>query len=54
LEHGSTRVIRRMRAACGPWAFRVVVVPVVIVWGEMITARNFLRGLKRRAEGRAS
>lgn len=51
LEHGRTRVVRRMRAVCRPWAFRVVVMPVVIVWGEMITARKFLRGLKRRAEG---
>lgn len=54
LNHGRTRVVRRMRAVCRPWAFRVVVFPVVIVWGEMITARNFLRGLKRRAEGGVS
>ena len=54
LEHGRTRLVRRMRAACRPWAFRVVVMPVVIVWGELITARNFLRGLNRRAEGGSS
>jgi hypothetical protein len=28
--------------------------PVVIVCDEMITARNFLRGLKPRAKGGAS
>ena len=50
LEHGRTRLIYRMRAVCRPWPFRVVVVPVVVIWGEMITTRNLLRGLKRRAE----
>ena len=49
-EPGTTRVIRRMRLRCGPWLFRVYVVPIVLVWGEEITARNFLRGVKRRAE----
>jgi hypothetical protein len=49
-EPGTTRVVRRMRLRCGPWLFRVYVVPIVLVWGEEITARNFLRGVKRRAE----
>jgi hypothetical protein len=49
-EPGTTPVIRRMRLSCGPWPFRAYVVPVVLVWGEAITARNLLRGVKRRAE----
>jgi glyoxylase-like metal-dependent hydrolase (beta-lactamase superfamily II) len=49
-EPGTTRLIRRMRLSCGPWPFRAYVVPVVLIWGEAITARNFLRGVKRRAE----
>ncbi len=40
-----------MRLTCGPWPFRLVAVPVVLIWGEVITARNLLRGIKRRAEG---
>ena len=47
---GTTRLIRRMRLRCGPRAFRVYVVPVVLIWGEAITARNLLGGIKRRAE----
>lgn len=54
LEDTRTRVLRRMRVVCRPWPFRLVVLPIVMVWGEMITARNFLRGLRRRSEGGAS
>ena len=49
-EPGRTRVVRRMRMSCGPWPFRALVVPIVLIWGEAITARNLLRGVKRRAE----
>jgi glyoxylase-like metal-dependent hydrolase (beta-lactamase superfamily II) len=49
-EPGTTRLIRRMRLRCRPWPFRVYAVPVVLIWGEAITARNLLRGIKRRAE----
>ena len=49
-EPGKTRVIRRMRMRCGPWPFWAYVVPIVLIWGEAITARNLLRGVKRRAE----
>ena len=35
---------------CGPWPFRAYVAPIVLIWGEAITARNLLRGVKRRAE----
>ena len=49
-EPGTTRLIRRMRLSCAPRAFRAYVVPVVLIWGEAITARNLLRGIKRRAE----
>lgn len=51
-EPGRTRLIRRMRLRCEPWPFRAYVVPVVLIWGEVITARNLLRGISRRAEGR--
>ena len=43
-------LVRRMRLRCGPLGFRALAVPVVLVWGEAITARHFLRGVKRRAE----
>lgn len=49
-QPGTTRLIRRMRLNCRPWPFRAYAVPVVLIWGEAITARNFLRGIKRRAE----
>jgi hypothetical protein len=49
-DSARTRVVRRMRVTCRPLAFRVVAVPLVLIWGELITARNFLCGLKRRAE----
>ncbi len=49
-DAGTTRLVRRMRMACGPWWFRLIAVPVVLGWGETITAHNFLRGVKRRAE----
>jgi glyoxylase-like metal-dependent hydrolase (beta-lactamase superfamily II) len=49
-EPGTTRLIRRMRLRCGPWPFRAYAVPVVLIWGEAITARNLLRGIKKRAE----
>ncbi len=49
-EPGRTRLIRRMRLTCGPRPFRAIAVPIVLIWGEAITARNLLRGIKRRAE----
>ena len=49
-EPGTTRLIRRMRLTCAPWPFRLYVIPVVLIWGEAITARHLLRGIKRRAE----
>ena len=52
LTDSQTRVVRRVRMACRPLAFRLVAVPIVLIWGE-ITARNFLRGVKRRAEDRS-
>lgn len=45
-----TRLVRRMRMTCGPWPFRLLVVPIVLAWGDWITERNFLRGVKQRAE----
>jgi len=50
LEGARTRVVRRMRCRCEPWSFAALALPVVYVWGEWITARQFLRGLARRAE----
>jgi hypothetical protein len=52
LPDGTTRVIRRMRMTCRPLWFRLLVVPGVWMWGEWITARKLLQGLKRRAENR--
>ena len=49
-QPGTTRLIRRMRLSCGPWPFRAFAFPVVLIWGEAITARNLLGGIKRRAE----
>jgi hypothetical protein len=49
-QPGKTRVVRRMRMRCEPWPFRALAIPIVLLWGEWITARNFLRGVKRRAE----
>jgi hypothetical protein len=49
-EPGKTRLVRRMRMACGPWPFRALALPIVLLWGDAITARNFMRGVKRRAE----
>jgi hypothetical protein len=49
-EPGTTRLIRRMRLTCGPWPFRLLAVPSVLIWGEAVTAHNLLRGVKRRAE----
>ena len=49
-EPGTTRLIRRMRLSCRPGLFRAYAVPVVLIWGEAITAQNLLRGIKRRAE----
>jgi hypothetical protein len=37
---GTTRLIRRMRLSCGPWRFRAYAVPIVLVWGEAITAQH--------------
>src|SRR5664280_1693994 len=50
VEPGRTRLVRRMRMTCGPWPFRLLAVPIVLVWGDWVTERNFLRGVKRRAE----
>lgn len=50
VEAGRTRLVRRMRMTCGPWPFRLLAVPIVLVWGDWVTERNFLRGVKRRAE----
>lgn len=46
---GATRLVRRMRLSCGPRLFAVYAVPIVLAWGEAITARRLLRGLTRRA-----
>lgn len=50
LDDTRTRVVRRARANSEPPLFRLLTLPVVAIWGEVITARNLLRGVKRRAE----
>ncbi len=47
---GTTRMVHRVRFSAEPLAFRLLVVPVVLIWGEAITTRRFLRGLRSRAE----
>jgi len=34
VEPGRTRLVRRMRMTCGPWPFRLLAVPIVLVWGD--------------------
>lgn len=46
----STRLVRRCRFTSEPGAFRLLTVPVVLLWGEALTARRFIRGIKQRAE----
>jgi hypothetical protein len=50
LDDGRTRLLRRVRMTSDPWAFRLLTVPVVLIWGEAVTARKSLQGLRRRAE----
>jgi len=33
-EPGKTQIIRRMRLTCGPWPFRAIARPIVLIWGE--------------------
>jgi hypothetical protein len=47
---GTTRMVHRVRFCAEPPLFRLVAVPVVLVWGEAITTRRFLRGVRSRAE----
>jgi hypothetical protein len=49
-SQGQTRVVRRAQLRCGPWPFTPYAVVVVLLWGEVITTRQFLRGITRRAE----
>ena len=38
----STRLVRRCRFTSEPGAFRLLTVPVVLLWGEALTARRFI------------
>ena len=33
-------MVRRMRAACRPLAFRLIAVPILLIWGELITGEE--------------
>src|SRR5450759_496626 len=47
----STRLVSPMSLhSSEPGAFRLLTVPVVLLWGEALTARRFIRGVKQRAE----
>lgn len=48
--NGTTRIVHRVRFSAEPPAFRLLAVPVVLIWGEAITSRRFLRGVRSRAE----
>jgi hypothetical protein len=43
-------MVHRVRFTAEPMAFRLLAVPVVLIWGEAITTRRFLRGVRSRAE----
>jgi hypothetical protein len=45
-----TRLILRTRSNYGPRLYRALTTPLILVGGEILTARKMLRGIKRRAE----
>lgn len=53
VDPARTRLVRRARANGRPWPFRWYATAVVVIWGEVITGRKFLRGIQRRAEAPA-
>jgi len=48
---GNTRLILRTRANYGPRLYRALTMPLILVGGELFTARKMLYGIKRRVEG---
>ena len=50
-DESNTRLILRTRANYGPWLYRALTMPFVLVGGEFFTARKMLYGIKRRVEG---
>jgi hypothetical protein len=49
-EAHSTRLILRTRANYGPRLYRALTLPLILVGGEILTARKMLLGIKRRTE----
>ena len=47
----ATRLILRTRANYAPRLYRLVTLPLILMGGEILTARKMLFGIKRRAEG---
>jgi hypothetical protein len=47
---GDTRPDLRTRANYGPRPYRALTMPILLVGGEVFTARKTLYGIKRRAE----
>jgi hypothetical protein len=48
----NTRLILRTRANYGPRLYRALTLPLILVGGEILTARKMLQGIKRRVESR--
>jgi proline iminopeptidase len=46
----NTRLIQRTRSNYGPRPYRALTMPLILVGGEVLTARKMLNGIKRRAE----
>ena len=46
----NTRLIMRTRSNYGPPLYRALTMPLILVGGEIFTARKMLYGIKRRAE----
>ena len=46
----STRLVLRTRANYAPRLYRVLTLPLILVGGEIFTARKMLYGIKRRVE----
>ena len=48
----NTQLTLRTRANYGPRLYRALTLPLILVGGEVLTARKMLYGIKRRVESR--
>ncbi len=54
LGPAATRLVLRHQARYGPGLFWAFATPIILGWGELITSRLQLRGIKHRAEQHSS